>query len=104
MDIIAEHRLAATFSDGASALVTLRVGRPYVHPNGNHACLVQAEGLRLWEGPSDIYGVGTWHALMLGLRFVRLMLEAEAERGAVFHWEGGEHAVSVEELFVVGPD
>jgi hypothetical protein len=28
-------------------------------------------------------------------------LTAEVERGAVFHGEGGEHAVSVEELFVL---
>jgi hypothetical protein len=40
---------------------------------------------------------------MLSLRFLRSMLAAEAERGAMFHWEGGEHAVSVEELFVLGP-
>ena len=80
-----------------------RVGRPYPHPKGDHACQVQAEGLRLWQRPTEIYGVGTWHALMLGLRFLRTMLAAEAERGAVFHWEGGEHAVSVEELFVLGP-
>ena len=101
MDVVAEHRLVATFPDGALAPVVLRVGRPYAHPKGDHACAVQAEGLRLWQGPSDIFGVGTWHALMLGLRFLQSMLAAEAERGAVFHWEGSEHAVSVEELFVL---
>ena len=103
MDVIAEHRLVATFPDGELVPVVLRVGRPYAHPKGDHACPVQAEGLRLWDGPSDIFGVGTWHALMLGLRFLRSMLATEAERGAVFHWEGAEHAVSVEELFVLGP-
>jgi len=103
MDVITELRLVATFPDGGSAPVVLRVGRPYPHPKGDHACQVQAEGLRLWQRPTEIYGVGTWHALMLGLRFLRTMLAAEAERGAVFHWEGGEHAVSVEELFVLGP-
>jgi hypothetical protein len=103
MDVIAEHRLVATFPDGGSGPVVLRVGRPYAHPKGDHACPVQAEGLRLWQGRNEIYGVGTWHALMLGLRFLRSMLAAEAGRGAVFHWEDGEHAVSVEELFVLGP-
>lgn len=103
MDVIAEHRLVATFPDGELAAVILRVGCPYVHPNGDHACPIQAEGLRLWQGPSDIIGVGTWHALMLGLRFLRSILAAEVERGAVFHWESGEHPVTVEELFVLGP-
>ena len=102
MDVIAEHRVVATFPDSVLSAVVLRVGRPYAHPKGDHACPVQAEGLRLWQGPSDIFGVGTWHAMMLGLRFLRSMLAAEVERGAVFHWEGGEHAVSVEELFVLG--
>jgi hypothetical protein len=101
MEVIAEHRLVATFPDGTLETVVLRVGRPYAHPKGDHACPVQAEGLRRWQGPSDIFGVGTWHALMLGLRFLRSMLAAEAERGAVFHWEGGGQAVGVEELFVL---
>lgn len=103
MDVIAEYRLVATFPDGGPAPVVLRVGRPFAHPEGDHACPVQAEGLRLWQGPTDIRGVGTWHALMLGLRFLRDMLAAEAGRGAVFHWEGGEHPISVEDLFVLHP-
>jgi hypothetical protein len=90
VDIIAEHRLVATFPDSGPTSVVVRLGRPYAHPNGDHACPVQTEGLRLLEGPSEIFGVGTWHALMLGLKFLRSMLATEAERGAVFHWEGGE--------------
>jgi hypothetical protein len=103
MDVIAEHRLVATFPDSEPAPVVLRVGRPYPHPKGDHACPVQAEGLRLWQGPSEIRGVGTWHALMLGLRFLRSILAAEIDRGAVFHWEDGEHVVGIEELFALGP-
>ncbi|MEI7688351.1 MAG: hypothetical protein WCL32_25370 [Planctomycetota bacterium] len=101
MDVIAEHHLVATYSDGASGPVTLRVGRPFAHPLGDHACSVQAEGLRLWEGPKEIFGVGTWQALVLGLRLLRSILSAEAERGTVFRWESGEDAVSVDELFVL---
>jgi hypothetical protein len=101
MDVIAEHRLVALFPDGGPVPVCLRVGRPTPHPNGDYVCLVQAEGLRVWEGPSAIVGVGSWHALLLGLRFLRSMLAAEVKGGAVFHWEGGQHEVSVEELFVL---
>lgn len=103
MDVIAEHRLVAMFPDSGPVPVVVRVGRPFVRQKGEYACPVQAEGLRLWEGPTDISGEGSWHALMLGLRFLREMLAAEVKRGAVFHWEGSDHAISVEQLFVLGP-
>jgi hypothetical protein len=101
MDVVAEHRLIATFSDSGAVPVWLRVGRPRPHPKGDWVCPVQGEGLRLWEGPSELFGVGSWHALMVGLRFLHEMLAAEVRQGAVFHWEDGEHAISVEELFVL---
>jgi hypothetical protein len=99
MDVVAERRLLALFPDGASVPVCLRVGRPRPHPLGDWVCPVQAEGLRIWEGPSEFFGVGSWQALMIGLRFLREMLAAEMDKGAVFHWEDGEHAISLEELF-----
>jgi hypothetical protein len=102
MDVIAERRLVALFPDGGPVPVCLRVGRPAPHPKGDSVCPVQAEGLRLWEGPGEVFGVDSWQALTLGLRFLQSMLAAETERGAVFHWEGGERAVSVEELFALG--
>jgi hypothetical protein len=102
MDVIAERRLVALFPDTGPVPISLRVGRPVPHPQGDWVCPVQAEGLRLWQGPSEIFGAGSWHALMLGLRFLRSMLVAEADRGAVFHWEGAEEAISVETLFVLG--
>ncbi len=64
-------------------------------------CPVQGEGLRLWEGPSELFGVGSWHALMIGLRFLREILTGEVRQGTVFHWEDGEHPIRVEELFVL---
>ena len=64
-------------------------------------CEVEAEGLSLWQGPSKIYGVDSWHALMLALRTLREILSHEVRQGAVFHWEGGKHAISIDELFVL---
>jgi hypothetical protein len=81
--------------------VCIRVGRPVPHPKGAWACPVQAEELRLWQGPSEICGEDSWQAPTLGLRFLQLMLAQEVERGAVLHWEDGEHAISIEELFVL---
>src|SRR5690349_23988522 len=101
MDVIAEHEVLALFPDGEAAKVVLRIGRPVPHPESDWVCPVQAEGLRLWQGPTEIMGVGFWHALMCGQMFLREMLAAEAKQGAVFHWEGGEHPISIEELFVL---
>ena len=98
MDVIAEHRMVATFPDSGPLAVCLRVGRPEPHPNG-YACEVQAEGLPGWQGPKKIFGVGSWQALLLGLRYLKIMLDYEVSRGAVFHWEDGEHVLRVEEIF-----
>lgn len=102
MDVVAERRLIATFPDSAVVPVCLRIGRPRPHPKGDWICPVEAEGLRLWQGPTEFFGVGSWHALMIGLRFLHEMLATEVRNGAVFHWEDGQQAVTVEELFVLG--
>src|SRR5438876_681954 len=56
MDVIAEHRLEAHYPDGVVVSVCLRVGRPKPHSNGDYVCPVQAEGLRLWQGPKEFWG------------------------------------------------
>lgn len=101
MEAIAEHRIDFLYPDGQSVSVQVRIGRPYPHPKGDWACVVQAEGLRIWEGPSELFGVGSLHALMIGAGFLRSMLLAEVERGAVPHGEGGEVALGIDELFVL---
>src|SRR5262249_51342969 len=99
MNVIAERRLVAVYPGVASVPVCLRIGRPQPRPDGEWACPVQGEGLRLWEGPIDLLGVDGWQALMIGLRFLREMLTREAEQGTVFHWENGEGPVSLDEVF-----
>ena len=101
MDVIAEHRVDVLYPDGELVPVRLRIGRPRPHPQGDHVCPVQAEGLRLWEGPAEFAGVGSLHALMIGLRFLRDMLSTEVERGAVLHWEGGKQHLTLDDLFVL---
>ncbi len=101
MDVVAEHRLVVLYPDGELVPVYLRVGRPRPHPKGDHVCLVQAEGLRLWEGPTEFGGVDSFHALMIGLRFLYNMLSTEVERGAILHWEGAEEAHELSDLFVL---
>jgi len=101
VDVVAEVELFAVYADGEGRRVVLRLGRPQPHPDLDWFCPVQGEGLRLWQGPTDMRGLDGWHSLMLAQRFLRQMLAAEVERGATFHWPGGEHAVTVDELFVL---
>lgn len=100
MDVIAELRLLVLYPDGAAVPVNMRVGRPVARTEGDWVCPVEAEGLRMWQGPDEIYGIGAWHALMMGQRFLREILTSEVRQGAVLHGEDGQESVSVEELFV----
>ena len=100
-DVIAERKLVASYPNDCAVQVTIRIGRPMPHPKGDWGCPVQGEGLRVWEGPTEIVGIDAWQALTLGLLFLRKMLRAEVEEEAVFHWEDGEDAIQIDELFAV---
>jgi hypothetical protein len=99
MDVIAERRLTVLYPDGELVPVCLRIGRPKPHQKGNYVCAVQAEGLRLWQGPKEFFGVDSFQALTIGVRLLYEILSAEVERGAVLHWEGGKEAISLSDLF-----
>jgi hypothetical protein len=103
MDVIAEHRLDVLYPDGEMVPVHVRIGRPRPHPEGkgDWGCVVQAEGLRIWDGPSELFGEGSLHALMIAASFLHRMLSAEVERGAVPHWQGGAEALDIDGLFVL---
>jgi hypothetical protein len=100
MDTVAEQRIDFLYPDGRLVPVRVRLGRPYPHPKGDWACVVQAEGLRVWQGPAELFGVGPIHAIMIGAKFLHSMLSVEVERGAVPHYEGGTASMSIDALFV----
>jgi len=99
MDVVAERKLFVTFADGQSSEVHLRIGLPRPHPEIDWVCPVSAKGLRLWQGPTNVMGIDSWQALSLAMRLMRTMLSAEVEEGATFHWEDGEHAIGIDDLF-----
>lgn len=103
MDVIAEHPIDVLYPDGSMCQVHLRIGRPRPHPGGggDWGCVVQAEGLRLWEGPSELFGEGSLQALMIGARFLQQMLSTEVARGAVLRWHDGTEVLHVDDLFVL---
>jgi len=99
METFAEHRLEVLYADGELHSVCIRVGLPRPHPEGDYVCPVQAEGLRLWQGPKDFCGISSFHALTVGIRFLYEMLSIEVEQGAVLYWEGTKEPVDLVDLF-----
>jgi hypothetical protein len=100
MDLVAEQRIDFLYPDGQLVPVHVRLGRPYPHPKGDWACLVQTEGLPERTDPTELFGVGPMHALMIGARFLHLRLTAEVARGAVPHDECDRDVMSIDSLFV----
>src|SRR5262245_35092353 len=98
-EVIAETSLLCLYSDGALEPIRLCVSRPSPHPKGDWTCEVSATGLRLWQRRTAIFGISSWHALMLALRLMREILRAELEQGAVLHWPDSTSAITIEELF-----
>lgn len=103
MDVVAEHQLDIHYADSAIVPVHVRIGRPRpdLANEGVWGCVVQVEGLRLWEGQTELFGEGSLHALMIAAGFLHGLLSAEVERGAVLHWQNGWGTLDLDRLFVL---
>lgn len=101
MDVAAEQRIDVLYADGGMATACIRVGLPRPHPRGDFACPVTIEGLRGREGTSELFGVSSLQALVLGLRFLHRLLAIEVGRGSILRWEGGEEVLDPDLLFAV---
>ena len=101
MDIIAEERIEVLHPDGDSRDVQLRIGRPRLSARSGDewVCEVQANGLRIFEDPTELFGVGSLHTLMIGVEFLRRILAIEVERGAILRWHGEADPIHLDELF-----
>ena len=102
-DIVAEKRLRVRYPDGIVVPVCLRVGVPKPTRSDEAGCPVQAEGLRIWEGPKMMFGADTFQALLIAIRFVQKLLAMEVTRGAQLLHADEETPMTVEELFVLDP-
>ena len=100
MDVLAEHRLLASYPTGESVPVYLHITRPVNRPKGGWACQVAGEGLRSWNGPTQIYGSGSLQALVRSLRFLHEVLSGEVRQGAIFRQDStGRRTIDLDELF-----
>jgi hypothetical protein len=97
--VVAEHRIAVLYPDGQLKPVRIWVGQPHPHPQGDFVCPIGADGLRIWEGSTELFGVGSFHALLVGLGFLYRVLSQEVESGAILRWPDSEQVLDLRELF-----
>lgn len=100
-DIVAEKRLRVRYADGAVVPVCLRLGIPKATGTNEAGCPVQAEGLRIWQGPKMMFGADTFQALMIATRFLHKVLAMEISRGAELLHAEDDGELSIEDLFML---
>jgi hypothetical protein len=85
---------------GAQRKTSLHVLIGAPQPDGDRAwyCPVRLKGISGKE--RRIIGIDSWQALILGIRFVELMLRREIREGGQLFWLG--HKVRVGALFATG--
>ena len=89
MELIAEEHIDLRHLDGTITQIHFRIHKPQPHPEGkgDWGCVVEARGL--WDDPIEIFGEGSFQALMLAISYMRKMTTYEVERGNVLLWCDG---------------
>jgi len=89
--IVARRCLFAIAPDGTEHEIVLAVGAPRLHPGGEWSADVSL-GVLPYK-PFTVFGVDSWQALELAMRYVALQVEHFTEQGWRFFQEkGGESA------------
>ena len=93
--MIAETTLIMCDIDGGRREIHIKIGTPYKIPGGDAACPLSMDGL--YGKLHDIYGIDTFQALVLAVKFVRLTLRALEKKGATFYMseEGKDYPVDI---------
>jgi hypothetical protein len=99
MKMIAEQELTARFPDGRINHVSVRIGAPTARSGGEWACEVHLAGLPTKPDNLRCPGEGSWHALMMGIKFVQIMLSEQVDRGVVFYWPDSDEVADLDLMF-----
>jgi hypothetical protein len=99
---IATRQLLYISPKGERLELTLAVGMPHPHPDGDWACPVALDGL--WADLNEIRGVDSWQALTGAIAFLAQLLSGMiSKRGGELRYPEDENAeVDVSRLFVGG--
>ena len=100
-ETVAQTQIVGVFPEGDLRSLKVRIGKPRQLSESDWVCPLAVEGLL--EGPTELHGVDSWHALMVGVRFLREILQTAKERGAIYHWPDGSEVVELSQLFILGP-
>jgi len=84
--------------DGGHHEVDLIVGPPTQRSSGDWAVRVSLGVVE--PRPTEIYGVDSWQAMNLGMRFIGRLLESAEKEGWQFYWNSGGERASPGDLFL----
>ena len=82
--------------DGAECDVALQIGAPSQERSGEWCAVVSLVGLE--SGSHKIFGMDSWQAAALGMKFAASRAQDFCERGWLFYWERGGEVVSKQEI------
>src|SRR5437868_1670166 len=95
MGSAAELQLELATADGNRRPLHVIIKVPQPAPKQDWYCSVRLKGLT--SGSHRIWGVDSWQALILAVRFVEANLRNLVRRGCSLYWMG--HKVSVARIF-----
>ena len=93
-----ERTWFAIAPDGGHHEVNLVVGTPTLRSGGDWAVSVSlgvVEPRRM-----EIYGVDSWQAMNLGMRFIGRLVQTAEKEGWQFYWNAGGERTSPSDLFL----
>jgi hypothetical protein len=88
MEVVAESVVFVENASQRRKRVRIRVARPEPDPRGDFQCTVELKGL---ERRSKIYGVDSFQALVLALRFLETRVSTLLEEGWRFFFREDDH-------------
>nr|WP_295778863.1 hypothetical protein [Rhodoferax sp.] len=92
---VIERKWFVIAPDASGCEVALQVGVPSQEQTGDWSVVVSLVGLEF--GSHKIYGVDSWQATILGMKFASSRVRDFSARGWQFYWEqGGEPATQLE--------
>ena len=91
-----ERRWFVVTPEGHECEVALQVGAPSQEPGGDWCVLVGVVGLE--PGVYKIFGIDSWQAAILGMKFAAARAQDFSARGWRFFWERGGDLATTQEL------
>lgn len=93
---VMERKWFVIAPDGGECDVALQIEAPSQERDGEWCAVVRLVGLE--SGSHKIFGMDSWQAVALGMKFAASRAQDFCERGWLFYWERGGEVVTTQEL------